>query len=498
MISLRKTTTAILFLAHLATLGCTDVGEPDAVAGLTIGGGDAITIWTEKVELFFEYPPLVAGAPGEPWAIHLTDISDFQPISEGSLTLRFEGPNGVVLTDISEVPARPGIYTPAPSFSAGGMYDLIMELRAPGLEEEIFVGPIQVFASQEDLPRLPEAEAVGISFLKEQQWPIEFATIRAASRVVTAGVTATGEVMAAPDGVAEITAPVDGIIRWEENRDAPPEGSRVSQGQTLVSLSPVGGDNTFAALVSRSELLKREVARSERLVAAEAIPARRLEDARLELDVVQAQLAAMDAPENGGFTLTLKAPITGAVSGRHFTVGQRVAAGDPLFTLSDPQRIWIRFHLPATSASRAGEISAATYTPEGSSLVLRTDRVVTVAANLDPIRRTLPVTMEAENSQGLLKPGMLVHGRVLLSESEPTLAVPAEAVSDENGFLVAYVQIGGETFERRAVTVGHSDGQWTTVLSGVRPGEYVVTRGAFQIRLSSLNTSEISDHGHVH
>jgi multidrug efflux pump subunit AcrA (membrane-fusion protein) len=69
---------------------------------------------------------------------------------------------------------------------------------------------------------------------------------------------------------------------------------------------------------------------------------------------------------------------------------------------------------------------------------------------------------------------------------------------DGNALLVAYVQIRGETFERRAVTVGDSDGQWTTVLSGVRAGEYVVTSGAYQIRLSSLNTSEISDHGHVH
>ena len=108
------------------------------------------------------------------------------------------------------------------------------------------------------------------------------------------------------------------------------------------------------------------------------------------------------------------------------------------------------------------------------------------------------MTFGASNAGGGLKPGMLVHGRVLLFGSEASLAVPAEAVMDENGFTVAYVQIGGETFERRAVSVGETDGQWTTILSGVRPGEYVVTRGAFQIRLSSLNTSEISDHGHVH
>ena len=43
-----------------------------------------------------------------------------------------------------------------------------------------------------------------------------------------------------------------------------------------------------------------------------------------------------------------------------------------------------------------------------------------------------------------------------------------------------------------------SDGEWTLVESGIRPGERVVTLGAYQIKLSSLNTSELSDHGHVH
>jgi RND family efflux transporter MFP subunit len=339
---------------------------------------------------------------------------------------------------------------------------------------------------------------VGISFLKEQQWPIEFATVRAARRVVTAGVRATGEVIEAPDGVAEIAAPVEGMIRWDENRNAPYEGAWVSQGEPLVRLSPVGGDNTYAVLVSRSELLEREVARTERLVAAEAVPGRRLDEARLALEVVRAQLEALDAPADAGYTLTLRSPIAGAVTARHFTVGQRVEAGEPLVTLFDPQRVWIRFHVPAVFASQLEDITAATFSPEGSSQVFRTDRLMTVAATLDPRRRTVAVTLEVDHPGGELKPGMLLHGRVLFSDPEPTLAVPAEAVMDENGILVAYVQIGGETFERRAVSVGDTDGQWTTILSGVRLGDYVVTRGAYQIRLSSLNTSEISDHGHVH
>ena len=60
------------------------------------------------------------------------------------------------------------------------------------------MGPIQVFASHDDLPVLPDEEAVGLSFLKEQQWPIDFATVEAQRRVVAPGVTATGEDVSSP------------------------------------------------------------------------------------------------------------------------------------------------------------------------------------------------------------------------------------------------------------------------------------------------------------
>ena len=93
---------------------------------------------------------------------------------------------------------------------------------------------------------------------------------------------------------------------------------------------------------------------------------------------------------------------------------------------------------------------------------------------------------------------MLVTGRLLVGNKESGVVVPSRAIRDEDGLLVAYVQIGGETFERRAVQLGATDGLWTVVLSGVRQGEHVVTLGAYSIKLSSLNTSEISDHGHPH
>lgn len=491
---------AASLVVGLTLTGCGGSAEApadDAVAE-EVGGGGVVTIFTDRSELFFEHPPMIAGQPGEPWAIHFTALGTFQPVTEGRLTLEFGGPDGQTYTEVAEAPVSPGHYDPAPTLPSPGMYDLVMILEGPQVDDEIFIGPIRVFASEDELPLLPPAEDVGIAFLKEQQWPIDFATVVAEERPVSPGFAAPGALMAAPDGRVEITAPVDGIVRWDANRTAPAEGSRVGAGDVLVRLSPVPGDNTYASVKADAARLEREVARTERLVAAGAIAERRLEEARHDLEVVQARLEAMDATAGDDYMLTLRSPISGAVVQRSFATGERVEAGATLMSIVDSRRLHLRFRVPAAEAQELTRVVGATFRPEGSTEVVRANRLHSVGAVIDPERRTLPVTFVVDNPSGTLKAGMLVRGRILTGEGAPALALPAQAIMDEDGIQVAYVQIGGETFERRAVTTGPTDGQWTVVTSGVRRGERVVTRGQYQIKLASLNTSEISDHGHAH
>jgi len=295
-----------------------------------------------------------------------------------------------------------------------------------------------------------------------------------------------------------VSAPVDGMVQADANRSAPAPGQWVRAGQTLAVLSPVGDDNAYAGQLANEQRLAREFDRAERLYAAGAIPEKRLEETHRDLAVARAALAAMGSPGEGAYELALTAPISGVLNERFLAAGQRVSAGDLLFTIVDPRTVWMRFNVPASAAMLASETSAATFTVEGSNRVYRTDRVVSVGNEIDRERRTLPVIVEVDNADLSLKSGMFGDGRLLLGNPVSGLAVPSAAIRDEDGLVVAYVQIGGETFERRAVRAGPSDGEWTLVESGVRPGERVVTLGAYQIKLSSLNTSELSDHGHVH
>jgi len=481
-----------------ASLGCGNDATVEAEVQSQAHGGEAITIWGDSVELFFEHPALVVGQGGEAWAVHLTDLKTFLPVDEGSLTLRFFTPSGGELVHTEDAPARAGVFSPAPTFAEPGMHDLMVELTGGQVSDRIFVGPVIVYATADEIPELPEAEAVGISFLKEQQWPIEFETVAATQRDIPRSIAASGRIVPTAGRNALVSAPVDGLIQAEANRSAPAPGQWVQRGQTLAVLAPVGDNNAYAVQLASEQRLTREVERAERLFAVGAIPEKRLEESSRDLEVARAALQAMGAPADGAYELAIAAPITGVLNERHLAAGQRVSAGDHLFSIVDPRTVWMRFNVPASDAGRASATSGATFTVEGSGRVYRTSTVVSVGSAIDTDKRTLPVIVEIDNRDLSLKGGMLGDGLLLLGDPVSGLAIPNSAIRDEDGLLVTYVQIGGETFERRAVRVGPSDGEWTLVESGIRPGERVVTLGAYQIKLSSLNTSELSDHGHVH
>jgi membrane fusion protein, heavy metal efflux system len=116
---------------------------------------------------------------------------------------------------------------------------------------------------------------------------------------------------------------------------------------------------------------------------------------------------------------------------------------------------------------------------------------------LDSATRTVPAVFAVANPGGALKIGQYVRASVPVGGTVQGVAIPNEAILDDNGTPVAYVQLGGETFERRVLTLGASDGARTQVVSGIRPGEMVVTTGAYQVRLASMSGSSFAG-GHAH
>jgi cobalt-zinc-cadmium efflux system membrane fusion protein len=86
---------------------------------------------------------------------------------------------------------------------------------------------------------------------------------------------------------------------------------------------------------------------------------------------------------------------------------------------------------------------------------------------------------------------------LLTNATTSSPVVPSAAVVDDAGRPIVFVQREGESFERRAVTVGIRSGGLVQVTEGLKPGERVVTKGAYLVRLAALSTT-VPAHGHVH
>jgi multidrug efflux pump subunit AcrA (membrane-fusion protein) len=122
---------------------------------------------------------------------------------------------------------------------------------------------------------------------------------------------------------------------------------------------------------------------------------------------------------------------------------------------------------------------------------------VSLGLEVDLATRTVPLIYEVANADGALRIGQSVDLFVTTGRAEATLALPAEAILEEGGRPIAFVQLGGETFAKRELTLGLRDEARVQVLAGVQEGERVVTRGAYAVKLAAMS-SAIPAHGHAH
>lgn len=482
---------------HLAVNACNRVPSEETVEpGI---GSVVVTQRNDATELFLEYPHPVAGQPTGNWAIHLTSMETFEPIRSGSLVVSFLSAESVEASFTIEGVARDGIFILDPVVAPPGDYRVELALDSPQAKSSHVLPNVQVFASESEAPLAEEAvDAGGIAFLKEQQWQIPWAVAPAEPGSILRTIAVPGQIVAPDGSLVQVGAPVAGIALEESNRTAPSVGQNVTRGQVLAVLAPTAQEGGFARTVATVQRLEREVQRTERLVEVGAIPRRRLEEARHDLEVARDEAAAMGAlASDGPSRLQLTSPMTGVVATRSFMPGGRVEAGEPLFTIVDPGAAWLRLAVPSEIVSSVPEGALGRYRLEGSEEVRETGRLVSIGAIVDLQTRTVPVVFDVSATSARFVYGQLAEGFVPLGGEASGIVIPNEAIIDDNGTDVAYVQTGGETFERRILSLGPTDGSHTLVQAGIIPGEMIVVKGAYQVRLASMSGSEFAG-AHTH
>lgn len=477
------------------------------------GGVESVTAWSDTLELFAEWDTPVAGQETS-FLLHLTTLEDFRAVSDARVRLVLEGPETV---SVEVDNARPGIFEPSLTAPSAGTYRGRVEvLRGEVVGAALSVGGFEVIvhAAAPDDDEHDEDEEGGITLLKEQQWRVPFRTAAVAQGSVAPTVETPGELTTPPGGAAHVHAPVAG--RVAASRGAfPAPGRVVEANQELATLAPTPGapeDATRAELAvvdaeAALENARAELARVERMRADDAIPERRLEEARRGVRVAEASLGAARRARSlyaaaergrGRGSWRITSPITGVVDDVRVSPGEAVEANELLFHVLAPGERWLRAEVPERWAARirpGGHVRFQLLGEEGWRDL--DGDIVNVSSAVDARSRTVAVIWSLREPEDALRVGASIRVSIPIGDEAEGITVPERALIDVDGRPVVFVQREGERFEERPVRVVVRGGG-RAVVEGLEAGERVVTVGAYLVHLASRAAEGGAPHGHVH
>lgn len=482
----------------------------------------SITKWTSKTELFVEFAPLLVGQE-TPFAAHLTDLETFKPVSEGKLEVSFTPPQGNEVTFEAPSPTVAGIYRPVAKIDQPGSYRLTFHRYRPSSDQiydTIDAGEVTVLEKPEPPAKAESPQSAGITFLKEQQWRMDFATAPVGERELFTLLRLSAEVKPAAAGQVQIAAPVAGRIVTAA-RGVPIPGQKVKRGEELAVILPnpsknrVELDAELRSAQSELEAAEKELQRVRELYQDKIVARRRLEQSerdvavqRAQLDAARVQLGLLDPSQplpKGAAAQTirfsLRAPISGTIVAANVTPGALVEAGHNLLSIVDLDRVWIEARLYELDIEKVRNFERAAFSApalaEPVALTRPKARLLNIGSVIDPATRSVALILEVLNEQRRLRIGLQGELSIPTGEKTRGVAIPASAIVDDKGVPVAFVQTEGETFERRELELGIKSDGYAEVKSGLKPGERLVTRGAYRVHLGSLATT-LPAHGHAH
>ena len=307
-----------------------------------------------------------------------------------------------------------------------------------------------------------------------------------------AEILAQATVAAPPEGRALLTARADGAVVRINKRlgDAVAAGEVVALLESREAAGFVAERNAAAA---RAQAARAAAARERRLFSARITARQDLEAAEAARATAEAELQRTEAAvrtagvTGGGRYLAVTSPIGGRITEVDTQLGAYVSAGAELFNVSNPRSIQVEAAVPSVDAQRIRPGDRAIIELPDGGTVEAVVRSSTPALNVES--RAVTVVLQPAGVPAGLSQGQAVRVRIM-PRGGPAQAVvlPEEAVQQVEGRDVVFVQVEGG-FQAVPVSVGARSGGRIEILNGLRPGQIVVTQGAFVLK-SQLGASE--------
>ncbi len=313
----------------------------------------------------------------------------------------------------------------------------------------------------------PPPEAVTTTVVQRERWP---SSLRAIGTVTAVhGVT--------------VSADLPGIVE----EIAFESGRAVEAGEVLVRLDTRQERAQLAAAQADLELKRLNLERAQGLNAQGIVSQADFDRATAEHRQAEARVGEIRAAIQ---RKQIAAPFAGVLGIRQVSLGQYLNSGDPVVPLQSLDPVYADFTVPQQRVPELRVGGAVQVGLEGAPGPELAGRIAAVDSVVDEATRNVRVRASLANPGARLRPGMFVEAHVLLGQSAEVIGLPASAVSyapyGDSVFVVSELQ-GPQGRRYKGVTqqfvkLGPARGDRVAVLSGLEPGQEVVTSGAFKLR----------------
>lgn len=309
--------------------------------------------------------------------------------------------------------------------------------------------------------------AVTTVIAKNETWPSTLSVIGTAAAIQ--GVTVS----------ADLPGTID-KIHFES-------GQWVKEGEILVELDTRQERAQLASLEAQRDLAKITYGRSTELVKSGVI-------ARQEFDNAEAQQKATEAQVGDTKAAiarkTIRAPFSGVLGIRQVSLGQYLAAGQAIVSLQTLSPIYVNFGVPQQETGKVTPGHVVRVTNSDLPGMGFTGRILALDSVINEQTRNIQVQAVVTNKENRLRPGMFVQLELPLGSPREAVSLPASAINyapyGDSVFVVTDMKDPkGNTYRgvrQQVVKVEGSRGDQVAVISGLNPGDEVVSSGVFKLR----------------
>jgi membrane fusion protein, multidrug efflux system len=264
-------------------------------------------------------------------------------------------------------------------------------------------------------------------------------------------------------------------------------GQAVRQGDLLVQLEVSQEQAQLRSAEAQMRLAGANLARQQNLLKSRVSSQADFDTTRAQYDQAVARVEEVKALIN---KKTIRAPFSGVLGIRAVNLGQYLQSGAQVAPLQSLDPIYVNFWLPQQFIGQVDAGRQVVVQADGLPDVEFEGKINAVDAVVDEATRNVRVQATLPNPKGLLRPGMFVNTEVPLANKSSHVVLPVTAIQfAPYGDMVYIIEDmkgpDGKTYRgarQQVVKVGESRGDRVAILSGVNPGEEVVTSGVFKLR----------------